>query len=161
MNTEINTLDLKEFLTDAIGNVFDMMLSMEAEFIDVGSQTPDGENRIVGTVSFAGKVLGSINLQVNETFARIMTAAMLDMELDEIEGQEEIYDVIGEMSNMIGGDLKSRLCDAGYPCELSIPSITSGHNFKIESKNWVRHESLAFRCRQHTGRVEVYIKPGA
>lgn len=158
---EINTLDLKEFLTNAIGSVFDMMLSMEAEFIDLDFQSPAGDSRIAGTVSFAGKVMGNINIQVNEAFARVMTAAILDIELDEIGGEEEIYDVIGEVSNMIGGDLKSRLCDAGYFCELSIPSITSGHNYKIASKNWVRHESVDFRCRQHTGRVEVYIKPGA
>jgi chemotaxis protein CheX len=159
MNSEINALDLREFLSNAIGNVFDMMLSMEAEFIDVGSQDSVGDNQIAGTVSFAGKAMGNINFQVNEAFARIMTAAMLDMELDEIEGEEEIYDVVGEMSNMIGGDLKSRLCDAGFLCELSIPSVTSGNNYKIASKHWVRHESLAFRCRQQIGRVDVYIKP--
>ena len=102
--------------------------------------------------------MGNINIQVNEDYARIMTAAMLDMALDEIEDEEEIYDVIGEMSNMVGGDLKSRFCDAGYLCELSIPSVTSGNHYKVESKNWERHESLAFRCRQHTGRVDVYIK---
>jgi CheY-specific phosphatase CheX len=155
---QISTLDLKEFLTNAIGNVFDMMLAMEAEFIDLDFQTPAGESRIVGTVSFAGKVMGNINIQVNDAFARVMTAAILDMELDELEGEEEIYDVIGEVSNMIGGGLKSRLCDAGCFCELSIPSITSGNNYKIESKNWVRHESLTFCCGPHTGRVEVYIK---
>jgi len=158
---EIHTLDLKEFLTKAISNVFNMMLSMEAEFIDAGFQAPAGNSRIVGTVSFAGNVMGNINIQVNDAFARIMTAAILEMELDEIEGEEEIYDVIGEVCNMIGGDLKSRLCDAGYLCELSIPSITSGDNYKIESKNWMRHESLDFRCRPHTGRVDVYIKPSS
>jgi len=156
---EINTLDLKEFLADAISNVFDMMLSMEAEFVDADVPAPAGDSRIIGSVSFAGKVMGNINFQVNDAFARIMTAAMLDMELGEIEGQEEIHDVIGEVSNMIGGDLKSRLCDAGYLCELTIPSITSGNNLKTESKNWVRHESLTFGCRSHTGRVEVYLKP--
>jgi CheY-specific phosphatase CheX len=158
---EINTLDFKEFLMNAIGNVFDLMLSMEAEFIDAGFQPTPGDSQIVGTVSFAGKVMGNINIQVNDAFARVMTSAILDMELDEIEGEEETYDVIGEVSNMIGGDLKSRLCDAGYLCQLSIPSITSGHNYKIESKNWELHESVDFRCRPHTGRVEVYIKPGS
>jgi chemotaxis protein CheX len=158
---EINTLDLKEFLINATSNVFDMMLCMEAEFIDLDIQSPAGDSRIVGSVSFAGKVMGNINIDVNDDFARVMAAAILDVELDEIEGEEEIYDVIGEVSNMIGGDIKSRLCDAGYLCELSIPSITSGHNYRIESKHWVRHESADFRCRPHTGRVEVYIKPGA
>ena len=75
--------------------------------------------------------MGSINLHVNGDFAKLITAAMLDMEEDEIEGDEEVHDVVGELSNMIGGDLKSRLCDVGLTCELSIPTITSGRELEL------------------------------
>ena len=71
---------------------------------------------------------------------------------------EEVNDVIGEVSNMVGGHLKSRFCDSGFPCDLSIPSITSGKNFKIESKNWARHERIAFCHEAHVALVEVFIK---
>jgi chemotaxis protein CheX len=101
--------------------------------------------------------MGNVSVQVSETFARLMTAAMLGMELEEVEG-EEVNDVIGEVSNMVGGHLKSRFCDSGFPCDLSIPSITSGKNFKIESKNWARHERIAFCHEAHVALVEVFIK---
>jgi CheY-specific phosphatase CheX len=90
--------------------------------------------QIVGSVSFAGKAMGSINLHFSEAFARLVTAAMLDMDEDDIEGDEEVHDVVGELSNMVGGDLKSRLCDAGLTCELSIPTITSGREFGSNPK---------------------------
>ena len=156
--TTINTLDLKSFVANAVSEVFDTMLSLEIEAIDVDSLENSDGNRIVGTVSFAGEVMGSVNIQVNDAFAHIMTASMLDME---IEGDEEIYDVIGEMSNMVGGDLKSRFCDAGLPCELSIPSVMSGSDYNIASLKWSRHERFAFKHKQYTILVEVYLKTGS
>ncbi|MCD6184766.1 MAG: chemotaxis protein CheX, partial [Deltaproteobacteria bacterium] len=83
---------------------------------------------------------------------------MLGMEVEEIESDEEIYDVIGELSNMIGGDLKSRLCDADLECQLSIPSTTSGSNFRIESKGWIKQERIAFISGEKKALAEVFIK---
>lgn len=159
--TEINSLDLKGFITNAVSDVFDTMLSMEVEAVATNQpEKQNGSSHIVGTVSFAGLVMGNVNMHINNEFAREMTAAMLGMEIDEIDGEEEVHDVIGEVCNMIGGDLKSRLCDSNLTCELSIPSITAGKEFSIESRGWDRSESYAFRNNQHTAIVEVFIKAG-
>jgi len=157
---EIDGLDLKGFVTNAVNEVFDTMLTMDMEFCDADAGISVDGKRIVGSVSFAGEVMGSIGIYVSDDFARYITAEMLGMELEEIDGDEEVHDVIGEMSNMIGGNLKSRLCDAGFPCSLSIPSITSGDGFKIESLGWERHESFVFKYENHTALVEVVIKSG-
>jgi CheY-specific phosphatase CheX len=158
---EINLLDLREFIVQAISEVFDMMLSMDITQVDEDTGSALNGNRIVGSVSFAGKASGSINIHVTEPFARTMTAEMLGIEVAEIEGEDEIHDVVGETSNMVGGNLKSRLCDFGLPCELSIPSITCGANFRIESKNWMRHEKLFFQNHHEIILVEAFMKPGA
>jgi CheY-specific phosphatase CheX len=154
----INSLDLKGHISNAIIDVFEAMLSMDVEFPDTSPNFPMDGPQIVGSVSFAGKAMGSINLRLGEDFARLITAAMLDMDEDEIEGDEEIHDVVGELSNMIGGDLKSRLCDAGLTCKLSIPTITSGREFRVEPKGWARHESFVFNYKTQTGLVDVYLK---
>jgi CheY-specific phosphatase CheX len=158
--TPIDSLELKEYIANAVRDVFDTMLSMEVDTIDVASLANQNGNRIVGTIGFAGLVMGQLNLNVTEAFAKQMTAAMLDMAIDEIEGNEEIHDVIGELCNMICGDLKSRLCDAGLTCELSIPSIASGKEFTIEPKGWARSEKYGFRNNQHTALVEIFMKSG-
>jgi chemotaxis protein CheX len=155
---EITKLDLKSSVGNAINEVFETMLSMEVEISDAHSQSPIEGNRIVGSVSFAGELVGSVCIHVPNVLARMMTAAILSMQVDEIQGQEEVNDVIGEVSNMIGGGLKSRFCDSGLNCELSIPSITSGTDFKIESRDWARHESFVFCHNQHFGFLEVFIK---
>lgn len=156
----INSLDLKPLIENALSDVFDTMLS-KAIVPHPGAAKANGDRAIVGSVGFAGKVMGNINIHISETFGRVIAAAMLGMEMDEIDGEEEIFDVLGEVCNMVGGDLKSRLCDADLPCELSIPSITSGSDFNIEPKGWVRHETYGFRCEDHTAIVEVFMKSGA
>ncbi len=156
--SDINTVDLRGFISGAMNEVFDTMLSMDLELADEGVPASVEGERIVGTVGFAGKAVGSLSVQVNEAFARSITAAMLGMEDDEIEEDEEVLDVIGELSNMVGGDLKSRLCDEGLNCNLSIPSITRGSDFKTETKGWGRHEHLVFRHQRQLALVDVYVK---
>jgi chemotaxis protein CheX len=159
--SDIQTLDLKGYVIHSVKSVFQTMLSMEIEL----DNPPDKQSictngHIVGTVGFAGKIMGTINLFVSRTFGREMAAAMLGMRVEEIGSDEEVNDVIGEVCNMVGGDMKSRLCDAGLTCSLSIPSVTYGNGFKIESKGWGRHEQLGFRNSQHSALLEIYIKSG-
>jgi len=158
--SDINSLELRIFVVNAVKDVFGTMLSMEMEAVDPPLEINGEGGHIVGSVSFAGKVLGNVNFKVNRDFAREMTAAMLGMEVEEIESDEEVHDVIGEVCNMVGGDLKSRLCDAGFECNLSIPTITSGVNFSIESKGWERNEEFGFKNSHHSAFVRVYMKSG-
>jgi chemotaxis protein CheX len=157
--TGIHALDLKGHVAKAVTGVFETMLSMAlAPEAPPNRESVTTGEHVVGTVGFAGKVMGNVSVFVGRDFAREMTAAMLGVSADEVESDEEINDVIGEVCNMVGGDLKSRLCDAGLECSLSIPSITFGNNFRIESKGWDRHELCGFRNSHHSAVLEVYIK---
>jgi CheY-specific phosphatase CheX len=156
--TDISSLDLKGFCINSTRSVFHTMLSMEVSPAEANPSMELSGSKIVGCVSFTGDAIGNICVHVSRQFGRIMTAAMLGMEVDEVEDDEEIIDVIGEISNMVGGDMKSKLCDAGFPCVLSIPNVTSGSDFKIESKGWMRHEKIAFQQQDQLSMVEVFIK---
>ena len=156
--TEIDSLDIKTSVTKAINDVFDKMLSMNVEVLDTETHENIDENKFVGSVSFTGELMGRMSVHVSDAFAHLITASMLGLELDEIEGEGEVYDVIGELSNMIGGNLKSYFCDSGLPCELSVPTITSGSDFNIDSTGWMRSENITFRHQQHTAFVEVHTK---
>ena len=94
---EINSLELNGLIANAVRDVFDTMLSMEVESIGNGQTVNFNGGHIVSTVGFAGKVLGNTNLHVNESFAIEMPAAMLGIETDEIDGEEEIHDVLDEL----------------------------------------------------------------
>jgi chemotaxis protein CheX len=120
--SDIQTLDLKGFVILSVKGVFQTMLSMQIELEDPPVKESISNNgRIVGTAGFAGKVMGNINLFVSRAFGREMAAAMLGMTVGEIGIDEEVNDVIGEVCSMVGGEMKSRMCDAGLPCSLSLP----------------------------------------
>ena len=154
----ICTFDVRGSVADTIVATFDMMLGMSLEPTDPPADEGIGSRRYVGSVSMAGQVLGRLNLEIGERFGRQMAAAMLGLDVDEIEGSEEIRDVIGELTNMLGGSLKSALCDAGLGCELSPPGFTSGSDFKVALLNMTRCETFAYRWQDHVVVVAVGLK---
>ncbi len=157
---DIKRFDIASTVTDSLIDVFDMMLSMQLQLSDDDSKNIDNDERIVGSVSMAGRVLGCINIEVSKKFANMMTNAMLGAAPEEVPEEDEIKDVIREMCNIVGGNLKSAFCDTGLVCELSPPSFTTGDDFKIESLNTVRHERYVFQCEENIVIVEVGIRVG-
>jgi flagellar motor switch protein FliN len=112
----------------------------------------------VGTVSFAGDATGMVSIHASDKFSREMAAEMLGMEVEEIEGHDEIRDMMGEMGNIVGGNLKSAFTDAGLMCALSTPSFTSGTDFTIEALNMENYERFAFRFGNNIVFVEMGVK---
>jgi chemotaxis protein CheX len=135
------------------------MLSLKAEpaaEFDVNHLT--GE-RVCGTVGLAGEtVTGLVYLHLTSTFGREVAAAMLGMAPGDVIGNVEINDVVGEVTNMIGGGLKSWLCDAGATCVLTAPAVIRGTSFAINAKPGVDLIMAGFKCGDNHGLVEIHIK---
>ena len=161
--SDLAKFDIKSHVIESIIEVFDTMVSMEIVPSDSEPESDDGVNRVVAGVNFTGDVAGMLNIQVTAELARLMTANMLDMEPEELEGDGEMRDLLSEISNIVGGNLKTALNDAGLTCVLSTPSETYGGDFTIKSLNMERFERLVFMHQQDAIIVEVGIKtqPGA
>ena len=71
---------------------------------------------------------------------------------------EVMNDAIGELTNMTVGSFKNGLCDAGYPCKLTIPSILHGSNFTIEPISSVTRHIYNFDCGGHRIIADVLMK---
>lgn len=155
---KIRNLDISTTIKNSVTNVFSTMLSMDAQVSDAISQSVLEGMRTVGGVSFAGDAMGLINIQVTSQFSMEMAASMLDMPVEEVDAEQDVNDVISELSNIIGGNLKSIFSDSGLRCELSTPSVTRGTDFKIESMNMERYERFAFSYNDHVFFVEFGLK---
>ena len=157
---EIEVFDIRERVSESVVDIFDTMLALEVALVD--EQSPnERDNRISGNIGFAGDVVGMLRFEVGYEFSQIMAAEMLGMEVDELEGEDEIKDVILELCNIMAGNLKSAFNDHGLPCVISTPSITTGSDFDIEILNMARYERLVFRCStmtEHEILVEVCVK---
>ena len=156
--SDIKNFDIQTQIIDAIMDAFDTMVSMEIEFFD--SEPPDssGSGRMVASVNLAGNILGTINIQVDAELSRLMMASKLDIEAEEVKNDFEIKDLLAEISNIVGDDLKSALNATGHHCVASTPSITYGADFTIKSLNMERFERFVFKHREKYIIVEVGLK---
>jgi flagellar motor switch protein FliN/FliY len=112
----------------------------------------------MGTVDFAGDVMGSTQILAGETLSRIITSKMSERPLEDIKDEDEIKDVVGEMCNIVGGNLKAGFCDSGLMCEISPPSIIFGNDFKVELLNMARYEHFTFRFDEHDIFIQICAK---
>jgi chemotaxis protein CheX len=87
---------------------------------------------VTGAVSLSGKASGIVYTGFSQKLAEAVTVRILG---GEFPTEEEVSDVVGEFTNMITGNLKSQLCDAGYPCQLSIPTVMRGVDISVEAKS--------------------------
>jgi chemotaxis protein CheX len=147
-----------DFMMRHVVDVFDTMLSKQAVH-QPGAALPTYNSQVTGSIGFGGETItGAVYFHVSAQFATEITTAMLGIKPEEISDENEINDVIGEASNMIGGGLKSWLCDAGADCAMSTPAIIRGTAFEIESLPDVERERLVFNCEGNLIVVEIHIK---
>jgi len=154
--SDINSIDLRGIVSSVIINTFETMLDMRIEAIE--SEATLSWPRFVSQVGVAGSsVIGNICINLDMKGASMIAGAMLGAEEDELE-ISEIDDVVGELSNIAGGSIKSSLCDDGFICRLSIPSVTYGSDFKFDTVGFDRGERLWFKCQELVFFVEIFIK---
>jgi CheY-specific phosphatase CheX len=157
MNVQTQPVDIRKFLIDHMANVFKTMLSMEAILQDNGKM-PEFKEHITGSVGLGGDAIsGALYFHLAADVAHKLAAAMLQLPAEEL-GEPEINDVVGELTNILTGQLKSFLCDAGFRCAVSTPSIIRGASYEVELLPSVRRELLPFRCDAGPLAVEVHIK---
>ncbi len=170
---EISSALIRDNITRAVNDVFKTMLNRPSQLVD----TPAPENagwppvpevsseirpQVVGTVGFLGDVNGLIYFYLDLAFARLATSHLLgmtDAELDEA-GDEVVNDAVGELTNMTVGSFKNGLCDAGYPCMLTIPSILRGSNFCVEPVSSAQRFIFRFDCAGHRVVTDILLKTG-
>jgi chemotaxis protein CheX len=78
-----------------------------------------GTNEMFAAVSITGNWHGHVAVTCSARAARYAAAAFLLMDPDEV-GSDDVVDVLGELANIIGGNVKSML-PAG--CFVSLPHV--------------------------------------
>ena len=156
MNKELEQID--SLVREGVREVFQGMLSMEINPEAPTPLSPDPDGQIIGSVGFIGDVTGIIYLYAGIGFARVITAQLLGIPESEVDPGEMITYAIGELSNMVVGYVKSRLCNNGLPCTLTIPSVVRGQQLSVEGSPQVTRRVIGFRnCKYHL-LAEVFLK---
>lgn len=108
-------------LEQVVQMVFGTMANTEALLTE--AELPAAEEQLSGEVTIAGSWRGAVSLQLPRDVARPVAAEFLGVPLESVS-DVDLIEVVGELTNMIGGNLKSLL---PQPCTLSIPRVASAN----------------------------------
>jgi len=152
---------MEDLTRKAVQEVFQSMVSIDLTPNAASDAGLCSGGQIAGSVGFIGEANGIIYIYAAVEFAHVLTARMLGISEVEVEGEEMVNDAMGELCNMVGGYVKSRLCDAGHSCTLSIPSIVRGQQLSIEGVTQVSRRVISFAHGSHRLLVELLVKETA
>jgi CheY-specific phosphatase CheX len=116
----------RKYITPFINGAREMLSTMVGISCELGDGADDRPfDYISGTVFFRGKTEGQLTMAFPAETARRIVSQMLGMEENEMD-QETIRDGVGEMANIVAGNVKAALSDSPYHLSLSLPIIRSG-----------------------------------
>lgn len=105
---------------DSARNVFSVMAGISLEECPKKLDEVH-ESWVTAIVGFEGGYSGMVALHCSEALARRITAGLLQS-TDEVDRQD-LFDALGEVVNIIGGDIKLCLDRSGRKVLLSIPMV--------------------------------------
>jgi chemotaxis protein CheX len=148
----------------AVQNVCSTMLKQDAGFVEKTTE-PDRERfkqqkHVFGCVGFLGKIDGMVYLCITDDFAINAASRILGISTAEVraEGDVVIKDVIGEITNMTVGGFKNALCDQGFTCKLTLPTIVRGENLSVSAMKSATRQIFHFDCDGQRLVADIQIK---
>lgn len=134
------------------GDVWQSFLGDELVPHPLGDQAPDLTGRTVtGCVHVSGAWKGSIFLQVPAELAAHAAEQMFMADPGSLS-DEEVCDGLGELTNMVGGNIKSLLPG---PSVLSLPSVAEGADYVLRVPGAVKLHTAVLVCA--SGPVHISI----
>jgi CheY-specific phosphatase CheX len=138
----------------ALVKTFQTMLSLQLETVDPREAAPLIGEHLLCNIDFSGKVVGHVLLRLSYEAGRCIAAGILGADSAELNDPNEIRDVAGELLNIMTGNFKSNLCDAGLECKLAPPIIRSTSDFTPPVARPGSIEQMAFR----TGGIQIFVE---
>lgn len=149
--------EIQEKLVESTNEIFSGMVMMEIAPLD---SPPDRlgklSNSITGMVGLAGIFKGVLAIHLPDAVAMAVTSNFLGMDVGEVN--EDVHDAVGEIANMLGGNLKTILSSVGKDIQLSLPSTIAGEEYSYNSRDSGENLILAFQVPVGVFHVEVELE---
>jgi chemotaxis protein CheX len=113
---------------------------------------------LTGMVGLTGALTGLIAIHCDKDFALRLASNMLGDET--LENERVVLDAVGEVANMIAGSFKMRLSSNGTPVNISLPSVVSGSDYRVENPSQTRREVIEFQSDFGAFFLELVVENG-
>lgn len=108
-------VEISNFVTD----IWSTFLNLKVFPTDIPFKAKGKDNTLAGCVQITGEWQGTITLYAPREIGKKIAGIMFSLDETELDSQQ-IQDVIGEITNIIAGNIKSLL---PAPCSISLPSV--------------------------------------
>ena len=152
------SLNVEDLVKPAIEQVFRTMLN--TSILHIQENTPSEptvsieDSQIASSIGFTGGFTGVICMIMDEELSVAITKRLLQMDKYDQVTSAYVTDAIGELTNMMAGYVKTKLCDNKASTVMSVPSVTRGKNLKIASSSNTQCRCLEFSC----GRKPIWVR---
>lgn len=150
-------MDIRDKIIESTKEIFSSMVMMEVTVIDQDQLAEKAvKDGISGIIGLAGTHKGVLAIHIPGPVAMAITGSFLGMEVDQIN--EDVEDAVGELANMLGGNVKTILSENGRDIELSLPTTISGHNYDFQTAKDVDVTILGFATDTGPFSVELQLE---
>lgn len=126
-------------------------------FYKAGSRDP----LIVGSVGFTGEANGMVYLYMEIDLAAQIAAGITGMSTAEVlapDNNEIVKDVVGEITNMTVGTFKNGICDLGFQCKVTLPTVLRGSQLQVETVSGAQRWTFDFEVMGRPIIADLFIQ---
>ena len=123
---------MSEALLGAAKEVFETMvfMSLEESFEPEQSEQSEPDEAVLGTITFRNSIEGCLFISCGSECAKSIAQNMLGLDSADELSNEEVYDAVGEVANMVMGSVKSRVIEFAPDLQISIPTVVRGEKLE-------------------------------
>ncbi|MDO9043202.1 MAG: chemotaxis protein CheX [Desulfocapsaceae bacterium] len=147
-------MNIGQDIIGATTDVFSTMLMMDLVVGDpVDGAGGEVESNITAMLGLGGDIRGMLAVHCPAAVAMAITGGFLGVDVDELN--EDVKDAIGEIANMIAGNLKTAFAGYDLKIELAIPTSIIGKSYRVGGMVGARRVAVPFTMEQGAFLVEL------
>lgn len=152
-------LALGNILNSTVIRTFETMTQMGLKSGNPLNCLKSEDEYITGCVSFHGKANGMIYMVFEDGLAEKVYGSIYGKSQIDESQRYLVHDTIGELVNIIAGNLQSNLCDAGLDCKIVVPSVSRMEMSHMNRPPGYHHEVFVFIYEGSPCWVHLLVNP--
>jgi CheY-specific phosphatase CheX len=138
-----------------------MMLDLQVRVAGPATDARPADAGLIALVGITGEWNGSGVFCCSPMLASLMSSRVLgtDFDMSRLAIDEDVLDVVAEVTNMTIGNVKNILEQYAGPLAISVPTVIYGRNFEFRNGAGLKGTSVAFRAGEERFEVRVVLAP--
>lgn len=150
----LSVMNVGQAIVDGTTEIFSTMLMVELKIVEiVEGRGGDIPANITSMIGLGKDIRGMLAVHCPAKVAKDITSTFLGMDVEEID--EDVKDAIGEIANMVAGNLKTSFGEDGKDIELAIPTTVVGESFRTSGMNGSNRVVVVFSMNGEIFMIEL------